>query len=403
MKETIITTDIVIMGGGIAGLWALNRLRALGYQAILLESNTLGGGQTIKSQGIIHGGIKFALKGILTGSSNAVETMPTRWKNCLSNSGEINLQAVKILSYEQLLWSTGSLTSEIASFFASKSLNSRVQKLSHKQYPSILQNPDFKGHVYRLEEVVLDTPSLIQVLASPYKDFIFKINSAEGYQLVFKPGDPKTIDYLKIHSGTQSLNIHAQRYLLTAGEGNEQLASVLSNPSAMQRRPLHMVIAKLNGSYPLFAHCIDGGMNPRITITTHSTQEGKTVWYLGGQIAEEGIHRTQDEQCTVAKHELHHLFPWLDLTLAKWSSFFVNRAEPAQPGGKRPETDFLQTIGNAILAWPTKLALAPLLTDHIIAQLKKQKIEPSTPSQNECQELSTLEKPMFALPPWETI
>ena len=40
------STDIVIFGGGIAGLWLLNRLRTEGYQAILLESRELGGGQT---------------------------------------------------------------------------------------------------------------------------------------------------------------------------------------------------------------------------------------------------------------------------------------------------------------------------------------------------------------------
>jgi len=46
------STDIVIFGGGVAGLWLLNRLRREGYDVLLLESRTLGGGQTIASQGI---------------------------------------------------------------------------------------------------------------------------------------------------------------------------------------------------------------------------------------------------------------------------------------------------------------------------------------------------------------
>ena len=57
------STDIVVFGGGIAGLWLLNRLRDEGNDAILLEADGLGAAQTLASQGIIHGGLKYALGG----------------------------------------------------------------------------------------------------------------------------------------------------------------------------------------------------------------------------------------------------------------------------------------------------------------------------------------------------
>ena len=72
------TTDIVIFGGGIAGLWLLNRLRQQGYDVILLESDALGGGQSLASQGIIHGGLKYALNGVLSPASSAIAQMPER-------------------------------------------------------------------------------------------------------------------------------------------------------------------------------------------------------------------------------------------------------------------------------------------------------------------------------------
>src|SRR5882762_9084544 len=93
MKKTV-KTDIVIIGGGIAGLWLLNRLRQLGYSAILLESNTLGGGQTHKAQGIIHGGMKYALQGEVTSSMAAITDMPKIWQHCLHGQGEIDLTHV---------------------------------------------------------------------------------------------------------------------------------------------------------------------------------------------------------------------------------------------------------------------------------------------------------------------
>lgn len=49
--------DVVVLGGGIGGLWLLNRLRGRGYNAVLLETGELGGGQSVNSQGMIHGGI----------------------------------------------------------------------------------------------------------------------------------------------------------------------------------------------------------------------------------------------------------------------------------------------------------------------------------------------------------
>ena len=63
-----IHSDIIIFGGGIAGLWLLGRLREAGYSALLLESRALGGVQTSASQGIVHGGTKYALTGKLTGA-----------------------------------------------------------------------------------------------------------------------------------------------------------------------------------------------------------------------------------------------------------------------------------------------------------------------------------------------
>ena len=59
MNNTI-QTDIAIIGGGIAGLWLLNRLRDQGFCAILFESDAIGAGQTGVAQGIIHGGMKYA-------------------------------------------------------------------------------------------------------------------------------------------------------------------------------------------------------------------------------------------------------------------------------------------------------------------------------------------------------
>ena len=67
-----VSLDTVIFGGGIAGLWTLNKLHNEGRQVILLESQAIGAGQTGMSQGIVHGGMKYALTGKLSEASQAI-------------------------------------------------------------------------------------------------------------------------------------------------------------------------------------------------------------------------------------------------------------------------------------------------------------------------------------------
>ena len=116
MTKTV-EADIVIVGGGIAGLWLLNRLRQQKFTAILLESDVLGGGQTHKSQGIIHSGMKFAAGGF-NKAATAIADMPALWASCLRGEGEIDLKAVPLLSPKQYLWSPQTLAGKVAGFLA---------------------------------------------------------------------------------------------------------------------------------------------------------------------------------------------------------------------------------------------------------------------------------------------
>lgn len=41
---SVISTDVLIVGAGVAGLWLNARLRRQGFSTVLVESATLGGG-----------------------------------------------------------------------------------------------------------------------------------------------------------------------------------------------------------------------------------------------------------------------------------------------------------------------------------------------------------------------
>lgn len=398
--QKIVETDITIVGGGIAGLWLLNRLRQLGYSTLLLESATLGGGQTNKSQGIIHGGMKYALQGKLTNASQTIADMPSVWRDCLSGKGEIDLTQVPILSPCQYLWSTGKLGGKIAGFFANVAMQGRVEALQPHAYPAVFQTPQFKGLVYSLDEMAIDVNVLIRELAKPHQDVIFKMDPLREDNLILD--EKGRLTALEVHVGSgEALQIKSQKTIFTAGSGNEIVLQKLQRKDfAMQRRPLHMVVVKCDFDYPVFAHCFGMSSTPRITITTHKANDGKSIWYLGGQIAEEGVKYNEAEQNAIAKKELAELFPWLDFSHAKFASFHVDRAELAQPGGKRPDGAEMREVENMIIAWPTKLALAPKLADDIIACLQRENIQHGM---TDIRALRAFPMPSLAKPIWDEL
>jgi glycerol-3-phosphate dehydrogenase len=394
-EPRVLPVDVVIFGGGVAGLWLLARLRRLGYQAVLLESQALGAGQTRYAQGIIHGGTKYALTGKLTGSSEAIAEMPPIWRACLSGEGELDLSQVKLLSPNQFMWSTESLTSRMAGFFASKLMRSRTRTVEGDERPEIFRNPAFHGHVYRLEEPVLDTASLVHALAEPYGAAIGKLDEAAALQL------SKSERGWRVETGDGAIQLDAQRLVFAAGKGNAALLDKCGRSApAMQLRPLQMVMLRGSRDKPLpgelYAHCLGASANPRITITTHYDSEGRTVWYLGGQIAEEGVGRDHTSQVAAAKKELGELFPWLDLTAMEWGTLPIDRAEPKMADGSRPDNAFAEERDGIVTAWPTKLALSPRLAKVIIDKIQQGGIKPGVASPP-----PALTHPGYAALPWQ--
>ena len=398
MKKTA-AADVVIFGGGIAGLWLLNRLRTKGLSAILFESGALGGGQTHKSQGIIHGGMKYALQGKLTKEAKAIADMPAIWRNCLKGEGEIDLREVPVLSMQQYLWSPGKFTSKLTGFLASTTLSSKVDPLPKETYPAIFQHAQFKGEVFSLDEIVLDVPALVRELTKANQDAIFKIEPLADEEL--KLDENGNLISATVYLTGKSVEVQAQQFVFTAGAGNEvAIRRLRSKEVAMQRRPLHMVMVKTPFNYPLYAHCLGLGSRPRITITTHYLQDGSPVWYLGGLLAEEGVIRDTHQQVQAAREELRVLFPWLDFAGAEFASFMIDRAEPLQKNGLKPETSFVHTIGNVTIAWPTKLALAPKLAQEILQQFQSINLSPQW---FDTRELRSWPMPPLAVPIWESL
>ena len=374
--------DVAIVGGGMAGLWILSVLRHAGYTAVLFEKDRLGSAQSLASQGIIHGGVKYALLGRLSHLSKAARPMPMRWQAHLTDQRFPHLSKTNIHTHRQWIWKVG-MGSSLTGFFANQLISSQVQMLDPDQRPQFLQN----YRIYQLNDPVLDVRSVMQTLADWNESALCQAEVLAVEQRVDQV-------ILRLRTNDQELELKAAALVLSAGAGNEQLQAV-----KMQRRGLHMVMAK--GDLPrLYAHIIKHGANPYLTITSHPAQQ--MVWYLGGQLAETGVDKEPDKQIDCAYRQLSTLFPAIDWQAVHWASVAIDRAE-AWDHGQRPQAPKIVQNQRQITLWPSKLLFVPQVADQVLTRVEQMGIARHHTSLSWDQGMATMGQYPWEQAKWQAI
>lgn len=388
--------DALIFGGGASGLWLLDALRRQQQRAVLVETNALGAGQTVASQGILHGGTKYALDGWLRRSARAIRDMPSVWRDCLAGRSAPDLRSVRLRAESCFLWRSDRLRSRLAMWGARFGLRVAPQQTREEERPPVLRG--CPGMVARLAEQVIAPRSLIAELAAPHRDWILKLDGLDDVR--FDCSGPGEVRSVRIHSpcGAHHVDLYPRWVCLTAGAGNAALRQMLGLPAeAMQRRPLHMVLAR--GPLPtLCGHCVDGAQT-RVTITTDLDAQGRTVWQIGGQIAEDGVAMRPQALVEHARREIAAVLPGIDLQDVAWSTYRVDRAEGATLSGRRPDSFRLLCEGRCLTAWPTKLVLVPALAAEMAELVGTSALRDDCPAEV----FQHWPTPDVAQPPWERV
>ncbi len=390
--------DVLIFGGGAAGLWTLDRLARAGYAVVLLESRSLGQGQTVQSQGIIHGGGKYALHGLSDLASVAtIKEMPDRWRAHMRRERAPNLSAMRLLSEQCVLWlPRESFFARVASFgfvpMLGKTglLATPPVAMKKEEWPQALQ--DSAIDVYAMAEPVIDTMSFLEAIAAPNRDRI------RSYEAGAEAAGVSIRSDGLVKLASPRIEIQARSVVLAAGSGNGPLfARVGIDPWIMQERPLRMFL--LRGDLPpLFGHCVIGG-KPHVTITSTTDSAGRTVWNVGGEVAEQATQLTDDEEIRRAgAKDLRRCLPGFDFSKVEMAHYPAQRAESRTKDLRRPSGVHANRLADKLwVAWPTKLALAPVLADELFEQLSVELGPPAgypiEPFGGAC--------PPVASPPWE--
>ena len=235
-----------------------------------------------------------------------------------------------------------------------------------------------------MAELVIDVPSLLANLAELAGDSLLAGERIEP----LKEGDEL------VGLRVDDREIRAQRIVLSAGAGTEALLQALGlSQPAMQRRPLHMVMAKGPNLKPLYAHCLGGGPKPRVTVTTHPAADGQWVWYLGIWPKPRGRPRACGADRRGAKGNRQPVA----MGRPEPSSLGHPACRPRRTCAIRPGTPGQRLLADQqrlLVGWPTKLALAPDFADRVLASLDRDGIRPTAQP-----DLADLPRPRLACLP----
>ena len=354
--------DAVIFGGGAAGLWLLDRLSRDGHHVVLLESRGLGAGDTVGSQAILHVGRMSTASNPANRAVKPLRELPNLWRDALLGRIAPNLTRTRLRSECCYLWQTESLGPQIAVVGSRLAARSDSEALADDERPAALA--EVAGPVRRLPEQVICPASFLADLADQYCDRILQIDAERG--LRFRLNSPGEVDAIQLTSPTDgsTLELKPRQVIFTAGSDNARLRELVGlSVDALPLRPLHMVLAR--GNLPeLNGHCVEGAKTI-VTVTSDIDDDGRTVWQIGGQLAEHGFKMKPHSQTERVREELTRILPRLDLRKIEWSTYRLDRAEGETSNNTRREAVQVFCAGNVTTGCPTKLVLAPVLAAEI--------------------------------------
>ena len=397
--------QLLVIGGGIAGLWTLDAAVRAGWNAVLVEAFELGRGQSVAAQGIIHGGLKYTLRERDLEAAGAIAEMPAFWRERHESQGETgpDLRSARMSAPCTWMWRTDTLSSRLGMLGAKAALRTRPHAVEEDERPALLRSAP--GTVLRVAEPVFDTRSVLETLARAHGRRIVGVDGIEGIEFSSAGG---RVERVILRSGDFEVAIRPAAVALAAGTGNEGLRARLGlDPEAGQRRPLHMALVRSRSLPEFHGHCVDGNRT-RVTITSARDDRDRVVWQLGGDLAERGVGRDDAAQRRAAAEELRAVLPTLGfdgMDDLEWSSYRVDRAERRTRAGLRPDDAEVVSLhgGRLVTAWPTKWALAPRLAASVLAATRDAVESSGFPTIADAvpAALDGLRRPRVAPYPWE--
>lgn len=373
MKQ--VKTDIAIVGGGVAGLWLLNKL-SKSYNVVLIENEALGSGQSLSSQGLILPR-EHEVEGLEGGDVQQI------WQDCLNGFGDVDLRTTKILSDQQSILSQRGLLARCSNFMTHLKYK-YLDKATAVQEVQLVDHLN-AGQYYQLDAKVLDVRSLLESLAKHNMDDIYKADIQEYLH------DEGEFTGLRLQQAGHHLDLHADAFIFTAGQGNLRALHELGlkTPKSEAEEQTQIMVKgmpfALHGLYTL-------ANGHQIQLSAHEQADNSYVWYVSGEWLQDSG-KTANERIESLKMAFAKSFPKSDLSNCLWAVQQQKVYNKDWQSAKRQKIFF---NGSAAVAWPANLTTTPLLVSEIELWLEQMGVSYAT----EKEDLG-FEHVSYGLYPWE--
>jgi glycine/D-amino acid oxidase-like deaminating enzyme len=374
--HTRVELDVLILGGGVQGLWLLTDLRNAGYTAALVDPNPIGGAQTLHSHGFIHFG--HAYPHVYSKSSGYFAKARSSWEKFLSDNrhvaGPPQPAFVGFLSLANaLFWEDAWQASGL-----------RFEKLLN--LPTQFHNSALEC-VYTTPQRRISPALLVKHLATTQRPAIVHGRPLSAKISQWGP-QIKSVEVL-VRTAKGDVGFCPRALVVAAGAGNDGLLLTLGLANAFSERPStrtrrsFMLVVKSEARLPL----------PRLSllvpdlwlfVVSQSLSNGTVVWLVSSGIDQpEGLLNSRPpEAARVVAGRLRFLLPSIfESDSVQFASYEGLKSDVVIPHQTEPPivapTVCASPDLSVMLVSPTKLTLAPVASEMVLELIDARGIKPS--------------------------
>jgi hypothetical protein len=374
--------DVLIVGGGITGLWLLNELHQRHYSAVLLERRELGGEQTNHSHVYLHRGYMYRSVSLAAGLTG----VNTRWRDWLDERNPVYGAGPSYFGF----WNSDNALEKVA-FWDHPAL-----RLPHDEapLPLALRGGEVKV-LYRSREICLDGHWLVSQLSLNVSRFIQRIDRINA--IVRNPLRTVNTVHVTLPDGVIRTFL-PKALVLTAGAGNQALLHQMSGgdpellgalQGAQQIRLAHMLVVrgKRNTLAPLTGVFADlGGLFivsrnlENEVVWLISDDRSPPVWFADDWTAHDTRRWLPNVLASLERLAPNYFGTDSLKSRLEWGVYAAPKAEGKAAGFLPSEVRTEQCgMDNVVAVWPSKLTLAPKATEDVLGLLQQPGFRLNTP------------------------
>jgi glycine/D-amino acid oxidase-like deaminating enzyme len=368
--EQPILLDVLVLGGGVQGLWLLRDLTEAGYAAALLDPNPIGGAQTLHSQGFIHHG--HAYPHLDADAPQTFKRAVAKWTPLLNDAPEV---VARDRAYVGFLALTNAL------FWQRSWMERTLRFASTPQPPGFPENT--LERIYYTPQAQIRPGKLARHLATPFE-------SAIGHgkvELVDLSRDDSRVDAVIARVADKRIKIQPSFVVLAAGAANEALVRLpfllkVDLPPTHTRQSFVLAVRSEGPPLPEIALLVP---DLWLFIVAQRMDDGAPIWLVSSGIDEEEMRGPFTDTARTFLQKLRLAFPTIfdgeAFAQLRFGYYLGTKVEARVAGNKDPPPVITAVHplerSNVILVWPTKLTLAPLASEQVLDALRKHGLTPS--------------------------